>query len=196
MKGSYHALGAAIDFTGEVAAQGADQHRVVIDAEAGGEKLRIVHVLNRDKAWIQFNDETEELEAEDLADAKEEAYCEWVATLVPLRDPAFSLALVGEASIDNRPAVGVTASSKDHRDVNLYFDKETGLLIKTEKRVKDDMTEQEVTEETFLSDYKDVQGAKQAMKFLVKRDGKLYVEGELSDLQLAEKLADSVFARP
>jgi len=34
------------------------------------------------------------------------------------------------------------------------------------------------------------------MKFVVKRDGKLFVEGEATDYQLAEKLEDSVFAKP
>ncbi len=196
MKGTYHGQGAGVDFTGEVLTQGPHQQKVVIDVDAGGQKLRIIHLVNRDKAWIAYNDQSDELEGEDLAEAKEQAYSEWVCTLAPLKDKAFTLAIVGEATIEKRPAMGVTASSKDHRDVNLYFDKETGLLIKTEKRVVDEMTEQEVTEETFLSEYKEVQGTKQAMKFVVKRDGKLFVEGEVSDCQLSEKLEDSVFAKP
>src|SRR5688500_8475125 len=71
MKGTFHGLGAAIDFTGELAAQGVDQQKIVIDTEAGGQKLRILHLVNRDKAWVQYNDQTEELEGEDLAEAKE-----------------------------------------------------------------------------------------------------------------------------
>jgi hypothetical protein len=196
MKGTFHGLGAPVDFTGEIAMQGADQSKIVIDTEAGGQKLRISYVLNRDKGWAQFNDQTEEFDAEDLAEAKEQAWSEWAASLVPLKDPAFTLTMVGEVDVDKRPALGITASSKGHRDVNLYFDKETALLIKTETRVKDETTGQEVTEETFLSDYKPVQETKQAMKFVVKRDGKLYVEGELSDYQLIEKLDDGVFAKP
>jgi hypothetical protein len=196
MKGTFHGLGAAIDFTGELAAQGGDQQKIVIDTEAGGQKLRIVHLVNHDKAWLQYNDQTQELEGDDLAEARELAWCEWVSTLIPIKAPAFSLAIVGEAIIDNRPAIGITASSQNHRDVNLFFDKESGLLAKTEKRVKDETSGQEVTEETLLSEYKAVQGTKQATKFIVKRDGKLYSEGEVSDFQLTEKLDDGVFAKP
>src|SRR5688572_11218984 len=95
MKGAYHGMGAAIDFTGEVLTQGFQQQKVVIDVEAGGEKLRITHLLNRDKAWIAYNDQTEELEGEDLAEAKEQAYSEWVCTLAPLKEKTFTLSIVG-----------------------------------------------------------------------------------------------------
>ena len=92
--------------------------------------------------------------------------------------------------------MGVKVSSKGHRDVDLYFDKETGLLVKTEGRVKDDMSGQEVTEESFHSEYKEVQGTKQAHKFVVKRNGKLFMEGEATGVELSEKLDASTFAKP
>jgi hypothetical protein len=80
--------------------------------------------------------------------------------------------------------------------VTLYFDKESGLLVKYESRVKDEGSGQEVNEEHFLSDYKEVQGTKQAGKVVTKRDGKLYLEGEVTDHQLSEKLDAGVFAKP
>src|SRR5262249_39474359 len=145
----FHGLGEAVAFSGEFATHGPNRQKIVIEADAGGQKVRFVPVLNGDKGWIKINDDTMDLEKEDLAEVKEEAYAGWVTTLLPLRDRAFTLAPVGEVNIDKRPAQGVKVSSKGHRDVNLYFDKETGLLVKTETRVKDD-DDQEVTEETFL----------------------------------------------
>lgn len=196
LKGTFHGQGEAVAFTGEFAAQGSDRLKLALEAEAGGQKFRLVHVLNGDQGWVKFNDDTAALDKEALAEAKEQAYAGWVATLVPLQDPAFSLASLGEVHVDQRPALGVRVSSKGHRDVNLYFDKETGLLVKTETRVKDDASGQEVTEEMFLTDYQDVQGTKQAAKFTIKRDGKPYLESEVSEYQLAEKLDASVFAQP
>jgi hypothetical protein len=114
---------------------------------------------------------------------------------VPLKDKAFTLAPLGEVNIDKRPALGVRVSSKGHRDVSLYFDKRTALLAKTEARVKDD-DGQEVTEETYSSDYQEVQGTKQAMKFTIKRDGKPYLEGEVTEYKLSESLDESMFAKP
>jgi hypothetical protein len=196
MKGTFHGMGQEIPFTGEVATQGADQLKINIEVEAAGQKFRIVNVLNAGKGWTKFGDDTREMSKDELAEAREQAYAGWVATLAPLKDKMFTLATVGEVTIDDRPAVGVKVSSKGRRDVDLYFDKETGLLVKTETRVRDEGSGQEVTEESFPSDYKELQGTKQAMKFVIKRDGKLYLEGELTDCQLAEKLDASVFAKP
>src|SRR5262249_33308325 len=92
----------------------------------------------------------------------------------------FRLAPLGEVAVDGRPARGVKVSREGHRDVDLYFDREKSLLVKTQTRVKDD-DGQEVTEETFLSDYKEAQGTNQAMKVVVQRDGELYVESEVPE---------------
>jgi hypothetical protein len=194
-KGTFHGLGAAAAFTGEFAFQGPDRSKVDIEAEADGQKFRLVVVLAGRQGWIKLNDDTEEQDKDDLAEAREEAYAEWVATLVPLKDKKFRLAPLGEVTVDGRPALGVKVSREEHRDVDLYFDREKSLLVKTQTRVKDD-DGQEVTEETFLSDYKEVQGTQQPMKTVVKRDGKPYLEIEVTECQLAEKLDDSVFAKP
>lgn len=195
LKGIFHGFGDGVPFTGEFAAQGPDRTRLVIEAEAGDQKLRLVHVLNGNKGWVQVNDDTEELDKEALAEAREEAYAEWVATLVPLRDrKRFRLSPLGEIKIDGRPAAGARVSSEGHGDVNLYFDKASGLLVKTEVRRTEDG--QEVTEETFLGGYKEVQGTKQATRLTVKRDGETYMDCAISEYRLEEKLDAAVFAKP
>ena len=195
-KGQFHGMGQAVPMTGEVAVQGATRQKIDVEVEAGGQKFQVAFVLNGDKGWAKIGNETKEMTKDELAEAKEQAYAGWVATLAPLKDKGFTLATVGEIRIDKRPALGVKVTSKGHRDVDLYFDKESGLLVKVETRVKDEGSGQEVTEETFPGEYKDVQGTKQAMKFTVKRDGKLYMEGEATEVTLAEKLDDNVFAKP
>lgn len=195
-KGTFHGMGQGIPFTGETASHKGDRHRFEVTVEAGGQKFQLGHVFAADKGWVKANGETKEMDKDELTEAREEAHAAWVATLAPLKDKAFGLSLIGEVQVEGKPAVGVKVSHKDRRDVNLYFDKGTGLLVKTESRVKDESSGQEVTDEGFLSDYKDVQGTKQAMKLVVKRDGKLYVEGEVSELTLAESLDASVFAKP
>ena len=195
-KGKFHGMGQMLDMSGEIAVQGSDKHRLDVEVEVGGMKFRFVAVLNGDKAWKRMGDATTESDKDEVAEAKAQAYASWVSTLAPLKDKQFTLATLGETKVNDKPAVGVKVSSKGQRDIDLYFDKTTMLLVKTETRVKDDGSGQEVTEENYPSEYKDLQGTKQAMKFTVKRDGKLFVEGEATDLQLAEKLDASVFAKP
>jgi hypothetical protein len=195
-KGTFHGMGDGIPITGEVSTQGADRQRVDMEVEAGGQKFPILIVFAGDKGWTKILKEVKEFDKDELAEAKESGYAAWVTTLAPLKDDRFTLSTTGEIKVDNRPALGVKVKSKDRRDVDLYFDKETGLLVKTEHRARDAATGQEVTEEYFPSEYKEVEGTKQAMKFTVKRDGKLFLEGEITDVQLSEKLDASLFEKP
>jgi hypothetical protein len=197
MKGKVHVMEMAIPFTGEVTTLGADKLKLDIEIEAGGMKFRVVNVVAGDKGWAKMGDATTELDKDQLAEAKEQAYVGWVESLTPLlKDKQFSFATVGEVKVNDKPALGVKVSSKGHRDVDLYFDKETGVLVKREARVKDEGSGQEVTEESFPSEYKDVQGIKHAMKFTIKRDGKLFLEGEATEYTLSEKLPADFFGKP
>ena len=195
-KGTFYGTGEGIPMTGEVSAQGADKQRIDMQIEAGGMKIPVAFVLAGDKGWSKLGDDVKEFDKDELAEAKEQAYAAWVETLAPLKDKQFQFATIGETKVEKRPALGVKVSSKGHRDVELYFDKETGLLVKYEHRVKDEMSGQEVAEESFPSEYKEVQGTKQAMKFMVKRNGKLFMEGEASEVKLYEKLDASLFTKP
>ena len=56
--------------------------------------------------------------------------------------------------------------------------------------------DKEFTAESFYGDYKKQDGLPIAHKLTVKRDGKLYLEGELSDVKVSEKLDDSTFEKP
>lgn len=196
LKGTFYGQGMELPMTGAVTAEGADKQRIDLELEAGGQTIPIAIVLAGDKGWAKFGKDVKEFDKDELAEAKEQAFAGWVASLAPLKGKQFTLATTGESKVGERAALGVKVSSKGHRDVDLYFDKETGLLVKTETRVKDDMTGQEVSEESFPSEYKEVQGTKQAMKFLTKRDGKKFIEGEVTKVELFEKLDAGTFAKP
>ena len=196
LKGTLPIEGTTIAFTGEIAGQGADQQRIDISLNIDGQSFRIVQVLNRDRGWVKFNDSTVEMEGDKLKDTQEEVRADWLATLLPLADKAVALSPLGEMVIEGRAAVGLNASRPGHRDVSLVFDKETSRLVKIQSQARNDATGQLVTEETFLSGYKEVANTQQAMKFVIKRDGKPHAEFELTELKLEEKLDASVFAAP
>lgn len=194
-KGTFHGMGAAIPLAGEIVSFGPEKQKIDAEVDVGGQKFRVVNVLNGDKGWARMGDATTEMDKDMLEEAKEQAYAGWLTTLIPLKDKKFTLATTGEVQVGGRPAVGVKVSSKGRRDVDLYFDKETGVLVRSEGRVKDEGGK-EVTEESLFEEYKEIQGVKQPTKLTVNRDGKLYLEGELSDYQFSETLDASVFAKP
>jgi hypothetical protein len=189
--------GVPASLTGEVLLQLPRQMKVEIQVEAQGQNVPVVIVVNGDKCWVQVLGQTLELKGEELADEKEALHAEEVQTLLPLlRDKAYRLGPLGEVRVSGRDAVGVKVSHPKHKDVNLYFDKATGLLAKTERRTLDEDSKQEVTEESFFSDYRPVDGVQVPMRLAVYHDGKQILEAEVTEHRFLDRIDEAEFARP
>jgi hypothetical protein len=196
-KGTFYGLGEGLPYTSEAASQLPDKMRTKVEGEFNGQKFDIVTVINHDKAWRKMGGDSMALEGDQLEEAKEEAYAAYVTTLAPLKDSSYTLTSLGDSKVDGHAVVGVKVSSKGHRDISLFFDKDSGILLKSERKVKDTMGGgDELMQETLYSDYKDIEGVKHPMKVTIKRDGKKFIEQENSDMKLAEKLDDKLFAEP
>ncbi len=197
-KGTYYGQDQPMPYTGAWAVHLPDQLRVTIDSKFNDQPLSMTIVINNDKGWFKLNDQAAmEMGKERLAEERERLYSEWISTLLPLRDSAFKLSALGEAKVDGRAASGVRVSREGHRDVSLYFDKGSGLLVKTETTIKDlekggDTEKQEL----FQSDFKEIDGVKHAMKHVLTRDGKRFVDVEFSEVRPVPQLDAKVFAQP
>jgi hypothetical protein len=194
-KGKINVGGVEIDFAVEAAVQPPKESRVKSEGEFSGTKFERLQVVNGDKGWINLSGNTEDMPEDQLTAAKEDLYAGWVATLVPLKDAAFKLAPLPEIKVGNRPAAGVKVSHQRHKDINLYFDKEKGLLVKVQRRVKD-MMGQEVEQETFYTDYKEHNGIQHPSKQKTKRDGSDFLQIEITEYKPVEQLDASLFAKP
>jgi hypothetical protein len=189
-QGTFYGMGAGVPYSAVYAVQWPGKFRMeIVDV--------FTLVLNDDKGWIKAGGEVREMTAEELAEQRENHYSSYVSTLVPLNDKAFKLSTTGETRVGQRPALGVNVAREGHRDVQLYFDKENGRLVKSEARVKaPELGGQEVTQEVFFEDYRAVDGIQVPHKMVVKRDGKQFVEGEDSEVKHHEKLDDGQFGKP
>jgi hypothetical protein len=164
-------------------------------------KYTVVQILNGDKAYVTINGQPQPVEEAALTDMRETLQLDRAVRLVPLlTDKTFDLASVEEIKVNDRPAVGVKVTVKGHKELKLYFDKETGLLAKTEHvvLVKDNKEGKykEVRQEEYYSDFKDLGGFKRPVKMLVLREGVKLVEAELIDVKYPDKIDDSEFAKP
>ena len=66
-----------------------------------------------------------------------------------------------------------------------------------EHRTVAPVTEMEVNEERIITEYgKSTDGIPTPKKVLIKHDGKKFLEAEVSELKLLEKLDDSEFTKP
>jgi hypothetical protein len=188
--GTYYGMGNGLPYTGVYAVQFPDQFKMEISGA-------FTMCIDGDKGWVQMAGDTRDMTAEELKNQQDQHYTGWVSTLTPLEDEKFTLATAGEVDVDGRPAAGVRVSSENHRDVTLYFDKETGRLVKMDTRaISPEMGNKEVNHEHIFSDFQEVEGVLVPMKSLILRDGAKFIEATVTELKPEGKLDDSVFARP
>lgn len=195
-KGKVTVMNNELPFTGEFAFQFPDKVRNTVEVEANGMKITNTQVYDGKKAWISVLNETKELkDAKQLTEYKEAVHAQRVAGLYKL-DKDFSFAAVGEVKINDKPAQGVRVSFKGRRDVNLYFDKDKGHIVKAEFRALDPITMKEVRREDYLSGYKAVDGIQVPHKLIVDHDGERFLEIEITEARHLERHDDNMFAKP
>jgi hypothetical protein len=196
-EGKLGADNAAVDFTFDTVWQAPDRLRNVLHMTAGTQKLSLLQVLDGDRGWGTANGLTAPLDEKHLGEVKLQAHVRRLLRLTPLlEDKAYSLTALDEVAVNDRPALGVKVGARGQPDVRLYFDKETGLLVKIERPALDDMTMKEVRQEQFLSDFRDRDGLKTETKQVWHRDGKKVLEMTFTEVKYPEKIDAAEFADP
>jgi hypothetical protein len=123
-------------------------------------------------------------------------YAEWLNGLTPLKGKGFRLGSLGESRVGDRAAVGVLVTREGHRDVKLFFDKESGLLVRSETRIKVVRTGREYTQEVGFGGYQEVGGVKYPMHLTYRAGEDFSVEADLTESKPCEKLDDALFVKP
>jgi len=156
----------------------------------------LVQVLNGDQAWVTLDGQPQKVEAAALAEMRETMQLDRAVRLVPLlTDPTFQLEAAGEAKVGDRVAAVLRVTAKGRKELRMFFDRETGLLVKTEHKLDDKMGKEVRQEETY-SDFRDLGGYRRPVKVTVQRDGKKVMEAELTEVKYFERLDDAQFAKP
>jgi hypothetical protein len=197
-KGTFKGGGIEMQFTGDWAFQGPDKYRFKLNADFMGMKIDFLVVVNGEKAWASGFGQEEEIAGEKLEHTINEVHQLNVMSLQPLlNDKAFKLSVEGDKKVGGKDTKVVKVTREKRPAVTLYFDKETGLLAKSDMMVKDEFQGwKEVLDENYYEDYKDVDGRKVFTKLRVVRDGKTMIEGTLSDQKVHEKLDPKLFEKP
>lgn len=127
--------------------------RLVISPNTPDQAVHL-QILDHDQVYYRINDEDEDVDALEM---QLSAYVDNVASLLPLlEETGFKLSAAGEIEVGGKRASGVRVSAEGRPDVLLYFDKTTGLLVKTDYRRPAHGNTKESHKEEFLSDYREV----------------------------------------
>lgn len=180
---------------------GARQHGraalLAVEGETEGTRFQLVRVLNGDQGWVRLNGKVQDLDAPALAEERERLYANWIGSLVPLLGDQCQLAPAGPLAVQGKPATGVRVSFPGCREVTLYFDDESFLLVKKTVPIHD-LARQgaEILQETYYFDYTVVEGVQTARKQQVRWDGKPYLDLELTEIKPLLRLPETLFFRP
>lgn len=104
--------------------------------------------------------------------------------------------VVGEEEVEGRPTVVVRFGAPEASPVHFFFDKGTGLIAKSAKRLPKSLSEKEAMSETILSAYRDFDGGRIPTRIVARSEGKVFVDVTLIDVKFSEKLDEEVFAKP
>jgi hypothetical protein len=187
--------GPEVALTWEQTAQLPDRIKSVQSLRFSGQMHSVTVVIDRDQGWFRSNDQTQEIPAKMLASMKEELYVNALELMLPLRGKEYELSTLPETKVQGRPAVGVKVTSKGHEDVKLFFDKESGFLVKRQRHMDSGMG-RKVTEEVVYSDYREAEKMQVPRKLIKLLDGKKVSEHLVTEVQFLDKIDDRVFAKP
>jgi hypothetical protein len=191
-EGTYHGGGEAMPFTATFASQVPEKFRMEVSGV-------FTIVLNGDKGWVQAGGTTTPMTDEQLKEQQEEQLIGEILSLVPLakQKDRFKLSTIDGKTVEDRETVGLKVEREGHRDVALYFDKESYDLVKAEYKMKSpELGNEEVDQEVIFKTFKDIDGARMATEVLILRGGKKYVEAKMFDIEAVEEFPESTFAEP
>lgn len=186
-----------VDFSQEASYMLPDKFKESVEISVGGQTIRILTIANGDKISIDALGNSVEITDAIKSSMKDAQQMLKVGRLVGLAgEKGYELNAAGEVKVNDKPAVGVRVSAKNQKDITLFFDKATHLLAKMEYRTTEPMSGTEFNEERILGDYKkDADGNMVPHKVTILRDGKKYLDAEVSEGKYLEKLPDSEFKK-
>jgi hypothetical protein len=173
-----------------------DHFRSEFEGEFNGNTIKGVTVLNGDKGWRKFNDQSMPMDENNISITKRTLYVQLLpVTLVLLKDKKIKLETAGDEKVGDAAAAVLKVTGPDGKDFKLFFSKESGLPVKLIAKVTG-LSGDETTQESLFSDYKEFNGVKRATKIVSKRDGERFSEQEITDFQAKEKAAPGTFDEP
>lgn len=188
----------------ELTTHGANQYRSEMRFELNGAKVHVVNVLDGKQGWIKQSAvprsgeqivTTQQCKSDQLAKFQWSGHISHLTTLVPLKGLDYTLSLAGEQPAFQSTLVGVRVSHQGHRDVILYFDKETHLLRKVTHRGTAG-TDDEGTVETRFGRYEEIEGIQMPTSWEVWLNNKCLWSHHVVERKFAETPAPGTFAKP
>ena len=191
IKGTVDGMGNDVEMNVKLVGQHPDMAKVEGTISIGGQDIKLLQIVNGKKYDIAINGMKIDLPDDAKDDVQFAVYTASFMQITPLLKPEFTLTVAPDADVDGKPASGVVVSRKDTRDLTIYFDKKTGLIVRMAHKAKTDKGE--VNREETFSNYQDVKGLQTPHHTMRKDDGKTTQDLTISDYEVLEKVDAAEF---
>jgi hypothetical protein len=193
MTGTMILNGMDLNFTQDLTMDLPDRYR--LETELGSDKRKLIIIVTADKGWRVAGGTTQEISPEVLSEAREEGHVIYLSSLVPLRrDKGYTLKLLADTKVQGKPASVVKVSVKGKADAQLYFDKESGLLVKISRKTA--IAGLLAQREYIFADHKTYSGATLPTRWQELINGARYLDGKVSSYSFTSSPDDKLFAKP
>jgi hypothetical protein len=185
-----------VPFTAETFVRLPQQFKNVLRSEFQGVPISEMQILDGDSAYVAVNGVPQSVEPRLLREMRAARFADNAATLVPLlADASYKVTALKEQPVKGRPAVGILVQYQGQPDYRMYFDKASGLLVKTERRALNYRRE-EARQEAYFDDYRATAGITRPMRFTLYQDGQLVSQGEITEVRYPGDLPADTFTAP
>jgi hypothetical protein len=135
-------------------------------------------LIKGQKAWLRLDGQLIMLDEVEMKGLKRARHADKVSGLVTLlRDQGYTLTGLGAAKVKGQDSLGINVQFKGQPDIQLHFDKATGLLVKTWQKFIDPLGDDGtfVIHECYYSDYQRLDPVGKETQLL--KDAQLPVNG-------------------
>jgi hypothetical protein len=164
LKGKVYAANddTGVPFTATALTQLPDQFKHVMIYQNGGTKVTQTQIFNGDQVSIKINsnnvDGAIKIDPDLKAALLKGRFADSLTQLTALKNKDYQLTSLGESKVSGNPVLGLKVVAPGRAEVELFFDKTSHLLVKTEHKQLDPRTRTttrtEIIQEVFFSDYK------------------------------------------
>jgi hypothetical protein len=178
LKGVIIIMGQEVEIAGDMSFMYPDKGKAVLTLSVQGQKISITQLIAGDRVEVVVMGMKQPIPDEQAADVRMSQYIAYLTQLTPLlKGDQLTLKALGETKFEG---------------VKLFFDKDSGMLIKADHMSTDEGGKQVLTEQIFGA-YKEFKGIKVPTKETVIKDGKKSQEIVTEAFEPLEKLDDKTF---
>jgi hypothetical protein len=131
-----------------------DQFKHVMEYQRNGRTVTQVQMFHGNTIAIRIDNHPLGIDAGLQAALLRGRFADTLTQLTVLKAKEIQLTGLGESKVAGKPVVGVKVTAPGRPEVQVFFDRETGLLVKTEHRQLDPRTREDVVQEVYYRDYK------------------------------------------